>query len=134
MKKIISLFIFTLFIVFAVGVCFMPSKDTSNAVNAGIVYAEELAEETEGTETPTTGEETTEEEKPTFTLTQEELTEIINSALTEQQKEIVNSLSGKIASALGIDHKTVYLICAGGLVVILIIIVYLQAYSKGAET
>ena len=50
MKKIISLFIFTLFIVFAFGVCFMPSKDTSNAVNAGIVYAEELAtEETEGT-------------------------------------------------------------------------------------
>ena len=149
MKKIISLFIFTLFIVFAVGVCFMPSKDTNNAVNVGIVYAEELAEETEeteGTETPTTGEETTEEETPTedtnapttgeeqtptFTLTQEELTEIINSALTEQQKEIVNSLSVKIASALGIDHKTVYLICAGGLVVILIIIVLLASVFKG---
>lgn len=148
MKKIISLFIFTLFIVFAVGVCFMPSKD-SNAVNVGIVYAEELAEtteENEGTETPTTGEETTEEETPTedtnkpttgeeetptFTLTQEELTEIINSALTEQQKEIINSLSGKIASALGIDHKTVYLICAGGLVVILIIIVLLASVFKG---
>lgn len=145
MKKIISLFIFTLFIVFAVGVCFMPSKDTSNAVNAGIVYAEELAiEETEGTETPTTGEETTEEEtptedtnkptieeeKPVYTFTEEELITLINTALTEQQKEIVNGLAGKIAGAFGIDHNTVYLVIGGAFAITLLIIVLFAKIFK----
>lgn len=147
MKKIISLFIFTLFIVFAVGVCFMPSKDTSNAVNVGIVYAEELAEETEeneGTETPTTGEETTEEEtptedtnaptteeeKPVYTFTEEELINLINTALTEQQKEIVNGLAGKIAGAFGIDHNTVYLVIGSAFAITLLIIVLFAKIFK----
>lgn len=145
MKKIISLFIFTLFIVFAVGVCFMPSKDTSNAVNVGIVYAEELTtEETESAETPTTGEETTEEEtptedtnaptteeeKPVYTFTEEELINLINTALTEQQKEIVNGLAGKIASAFGIDHNTVYLVIGGALAITLLIIVLFAKIFK----
>lgn len=153
MKKILAILVLALFVALSTVAFFGGSV-------AKIVNAEETTEttetvtdeettENEGENLPTTGETTTDEETPTedenapttgeeqtptFTLTQEELTEIINSALTEQQKEIVNSLSGKIASVLGIDHNTVYLICAGGLVVILVIIVLLASVFKGRGT
>lgn len=155
MKKILAALVLAFFVALSTVAFFGGSvAKIVNAEEAGTTETTETTEtpteeettKNEGENLPTTGETTTDEETPTedgnapttgeeqtptFTLTQEELTEIINSALTEQQKEIVNSLSGKIASALGIDHNTVYLICAGGLVIVLIIIVLLASVFKG---
>ena len=155
MKKLLAVLVLALFVAlstvafFGGSVAKIVNAEEAEATETTETVTDEEITENEGENLPTTGETTTDEETPTedenapttgeeqtptFTLTQEELTEIINSALTEQQKEIVNSLSGKIASVLGIDHNTVYLICAGGLVIVLIIIVLLASVFKGRGT
>lgn len=134
MKKIIVFLVLALFITFGVASFFATPAKKASAEELPTTETEtETPEIPETPETPTNGEETgTETEKtPTVTLTQEELTEIINNALTEQQKQIADGIAGKIASVLGIDYNTVYLFVAGALVIILLVAVLLTKYLTG---
>lgn len=100
----------------------LPTTDESPA--SGEIPTEEPTE-------PTSPEESLDENEETITITKEELTALINSALTEQQKQVVDGIAGKIAQVLGLDHNAVYLVLAGALVIILVIIVLVAKVYKG---
>ena len=154
MKKIIAVLILALFlavtsIAFFGGVTakivnaeeVSSSETVDNGTNQGenLGTGEETEENgqipNEDTNEPTSPEETpnngivTEDGK--ITITKEELTEIINSALNEQQKQLVDNLAGKIASALGLEYETVYLVCGGIVLVVLVVIILLAYVFKG---
>ena len=154
MKKIIAVLILALFlavtsIAFFGGVTakivnaeeVSSSETVDNGTNQGenLGTGEETEENgqipNEDTNEPTSPEETPNESTTTgngeITITKEELKDIINSALNEQQKELVDNLAGKIATALGIEYETVYIACGAVLVVILIIIVLVAYVFKG---
>lgn len=146
MKKLFAVLVLALFVALSTVAFFGGS--VAKIVNAEELGSSETTESTEneGENLPTTGETTTDEEiptedgnapttgeeqTPTFTLTQEELTEIINSALTEQQKVLVDNLAGKIASALGVEYETVYIACGVVVLVFVVIIIMLAYVFKG---
>jgi cell division protein FtsB len=121
---------------------------TAHAVNAEEFYSSEesLKASDEGENLPVSSESVTEEEIPTednieattpeeapnnITLTKEELKDIIDAALNEQQKELVNTLAGKIATSLGIEYETVYIATGAILLVIVIVIILLAYVFKG---
>lgn len=80
----------------------------------------ETEEESPETETETETETKTEEDK--VVLTEEELTEIINGALTEQQKNFVDNIANILSEKLGITHEKLFIIVGGALVVLLLLI------------
>lgn len=143
MKKILAVVILALFLAFGVASFFAKPIEQAHADGAETVTETET--ETQVENEPTNGEtteterpseetentDTTPTEPPKFTITQEELAEIINTALNEQQKEIANGIADKIASVLGIDYNTVYLFVAGAFLIILIIIILLTKYLSG---
>ena len=137
MKKLLTLLAIVLAITSA-------SFFTAHTVSAEELYSSEISEEasSEGEISPTVSETVTEEEIPTedvtesvtpeetpnnITLTKEELKDIIDAALNEQQKELVDNLAGKIAVALGIEYETVY-IATGAIVLVVLIVIILLAY------
>lgn len=121
---------------------------TAHAVNAEELYSSEesLKASDEGENLSVSSGSITEEEIPTednieatppeetpnnITLTKEELKDIIDAALNEQQKELVNTLAGKIATSLGIEYETVYIATGAILLVIVIVIILLAYVFKG---
>ena len=143
MKKILVVVILALFLTFGVASFFAKPIEQAHADGAETVTETET--ETEAENEPTSGEtteteqpseeaentDTTPTEPPKLTITQEELAEIINTALNEQQKQIANGIANKIASVLGIDYNTVYLFVAGALLIILLVAVLLTKYLTG---
>ena len=137
MKKLLTLLAIVLAITSA-------SFLTTRTVSAEELNSSEISEEasSEGEISPSVSETVTEEEIPTednieattpeespnnITLTKEELKDIIDAALNEQQKELVDNLAGKIATALGIEYETVY-IATGAIVLVVLIVIILLAY------
>lgn len=149
MKKIFAVIVLALFVAFSTVAFFSGSVLKANAEEtvSSETSTDNESSQNEGENLPVTDETETDEEiptedknavtgteetpKPTITITEEELTELINSALTEQQKQFVDSVAGKIALALGLDHNVVYLACAVALIIILVIIVLVANVFKG---
>lgn len=149
MKKIFAVIVLALFVAFSTVAFFSGSVLKANAEEtvSSETSTDNESSQNEGENLPVTDETETDEEiptedknavtgteetpKPTITITEEELTELINSALTEQQKQFVDSVAGKIALALGLDHNIVYLACAVALIIILVIIVLVANVFKG---
>lgn len=147
MKKILAIVVLALFVTLSATSFLGGNKGVK--VNAEELSSSEIVEndESRGENLPITDETETDEEIPTedknavtdteetpkhtITITEEELTKLINSALTEQQKQFVDSVAGKIALALGLDHNVVYLACAVALIIILVIIVLVANVFKG---
>lgn len=144
MKRILTA-ILVLCICFLSSVCFFftpLTKVNADEETTPEINEEEVIPEEEDKPTDTDGELTQPDEELTpgvdssvnsQPLTKEELIEIINAALTEQQKQFTDNIAGKIATALGIDYNTVYLIVAALLIIAIIIILLLTKYlsSKG---
>ncbi len=149
MKKIFAVIVLALFVALSTVAFFSGSVLKANAEEtvSSETSTDNESSQNEGENLPVTDETGTDEEiptedknavtgaeetpKPTITITEEELTELINSALTEQQKQFVDSVAGKIALALGLDHNIVYLACAVALIIILVIIVLVANVFKG---
>lgn len=155
MKKIFALFIAVLVLTFSFAIVptkanaeEVPETSSNEAVETPVTPEDSSVEEIpteEPSETPTETptEEPTEEPAPevteepkdeTITLTKEELTNIINSVLNEQQKELASNLAETIASKFNLDENIVYLVCAGLLAILLVIIVLVSKVvrSKGS--
>lgn len=80
----------------------------------------------ESVETPTESEIT--ETAPKYELTKEELTEIINGALTENQKETATKISEVLGRWFNISPDTIYLLVAGAIIVIVVVAFFIVKY------
>lgn len=66
----------------------------------------------------------------TITITKDELKQLIDDALTENQKNIIKLISEKLSAWTGLDFTAIYLIIAGAAVVLLAIIVFIVKYVR----
>lgn len=66
----------------------------------------------------------------TITITEDELKQLIDDALTENQKNIIKLISEKLSAWTGLDFTAIYLIIAGAAVVLLAIIVFIVKYVR----
>lgn len=66
----------------------------------------------------------------TITITRDELKQLIDEALTENQKNIIKLISEKISAWTGLDFTAIYLIIAGAAVVLLAVVVFIVKYVK----
>ena len=74
--------------------------------------------------------EESEQGSETITLTKDELKQLIDEALTENQKNIISMLSEKISGLTGLDFTSIYLIIAACAVVLLGIIIFIVKYVR----
>lgn len=65
-----------------------------------------------------------------ITVTKDELKQLIDDALTENQKNIIKLISEKLSAWTGLDFTAIYLIIAGAAVVLLAIIVFIVKYVR----
>lgn len=65
-----------------------------------------------------------------ITITKDELKQLIDEALTENQKNIISMLSEKISGLTGLDFTAIYLIIAACAVVLLGIIIFIVKYVR----
>lgn len=120
MKKITKLALLSLVLIltFCIGFINKPL----NRAYAEDTTSNEQTNETEQT-TPETEQEGAEtEEDGKVVLTEEELAEIINGALTEQQKNFVDNIVNILAEKLGITHEKLFIFVGGGLVILLLLL------------
>ena len=66
----------------------------------------------------------------TITITKDELKQLIDDALTENQKNIIKLISEKLSAWTGLDFTAIYLIIAGAAVVLIAIIVFIVKYVR----
>lgn len=66
----------------------------------------------------------------TITITKEELKQIIDEALTENQKNIITIISEKLSGLTGLDFTAIYLIIAAAFVIVLAVIIFIVKYVK----
>ena len=66
----------------------------------------------------------------TITITRDELKQLIDEALTENQKNIIKLISEKISAWTGLDFTAIYLIIASAAVVLLAVVVFIVKYVK----
>lgn len=122
MKKII-LILLTIALVFAVpfGMATAHAEESGGGIEAqseqeSVIESESAEESEQGSET--------------ITITKDELKQLIDEALTENQRNIISMLSEKISNLTGLDFTAIYLIIAACAVVLLGIIVFIVKYVR----
>lgn len=122
MKKII-LILLAIALVFAVPFGMATAHAEENGGGTEAQPEQESVIESESAEESEQGSET-------ITITKDELKQLIDEALTENQKNIISMLSEKISGLTGLDFTAIYLIIAACAVVVLGIVVFIVKYVR----
>nr|DAW59478.1 MAG TPA: hypothetical protein [Caudoviricetes sp.] len=121
----------TLLILLTAALVFFTAGFSAVSARAESGEGEKAAQtETESVSTSESASDSVTDGSETITITKDELKQLIDDALTENQKNIIKLISEKLSAWTGLDFTAIYLIIAGAAVVLLAIIVFIVKYVR----
>lgn len=124
MKKILLILLTAALVFFTAGFSAVSARAESGE-------GEKAAQtETESVSTSESASDSLTDGSETITITKDELKQLIDDALTENQKNVIKLISEKLSAWTGLDFTAIYLIIAGAAVVLLAIIVFIVKYVR----
>ena len=124
MKKILLILLTAALVFFTAGFSAVSARAESGE-------GEKAAQtETESVSTSESASDSVTDGSETITITKDELKQLIDDALTENQKNVIKLISEKLSAWTGLDFTAIYLIIAGAAIVLLAIIVFIVKYVR----